>query len=179
MVDPGHGGHSYGTSGGNIPEKRLALTYGLLLRDQLEALGATVVMTRTADSDLSLLERTQITRPTGADLFLSIHMDGSTSASVGGCSVHYFTDYSRGIAESMYKEMTAVYAAYGSKHNRHYRWNPFEVTRISEMPALLLECGFMTNAEDLELLVTPDFQDALMASVAKAVVAYAQSLPKM
>ncbi len=179
VVDPGHGGHSYGTSGGNVPEKRLALTYGLLLRDQLEALGATVIMTRTDDSDLSLLERTQITRPTGADLFLSIHMDGSTSASVGGCSVHYFTDYSRGIAESMYKEMTAVYAAYGSDHDRHYRWNPFEVTRISEMPALLLECGFMTNAEDLELLVTADFQDALMASVVKSVVAYAQSLPKM
>lgn len=179
VLDPGHGGHSYGTSGGNIPEKRLALTYGLLLRDQLEALGATVVMTRTADSDLSLLERTQITRPTGADLFLSIHMDGSTSASVGGCSVHYFTDYSRGIAESMYKEMTAVYKEYGSDHDRHYRWNPFAVTRISEMPALLLECGFMTNAEDLELLVTADFQDALMASVVKSIVTYAQSLPKM
>lgn len=179
VVDPGHGGHSYGTSGGNVPEKRLALTYGLLLRDQLEALGATVIMTRTDDSDLSLLERTQITRPTGADLFLSIHMDGSTSASVGGCSVHYFTDYSRGIAESMYKEMTAVYAQYGSDHDRHYRWNPFFVTRISEMPALLLECGFMTNAEDLELLVTADFQDALMASVVKSVVAYAKSLPKI
>lgn len=179
VVDPGHGGHSYGTSGGNIPEKRIALTYATLLRNQLEALGATVVMTRTDDSDLSLHERTVITRASGADLFLSIHMDGSTSASVGGCSVHYFTDYSRGIAESMYKEMTAVYAAYGSSHRRHFRWNPFEVTRVSEMPALLLECGFMTNAEDLELLVTADFQDALMASVVKAVVAYAQSLPKM
>ncbi len=179
VVDPGHGGHSYGTSGGNIPEKRLALTYGGLLRDQLEALGATVVMTRTDDSDLSLLERTQITRPTGADLFLSIHMDGSTSASVGGCSVHYFTDYSRGLAESMQEAMMDVYADYGSDHRRRYRWNPFFVTRISEMPALLLECGFMTNAEDLELLVTADFQDALMASVVKAVVDYAKSLPKI
>ncbi|MBE6758331.1 MAG: hypothetical protein E7552_07305 [Ruminococcaceae bacterium] len=179
VLDPGHGGSSIGTAGGNIPEKNIALTYAALLRNQLEALGATVVMTRTGDSDLSLHDRTVITRASGADLFLSIHMDGSTSASVGGCSVHYFSDYSRGIAESMYNEMTAVYAAYGSNHRRHFRWNPFAVTRISEMPSLLLECGFMTNAQDLELLVSPDFQDALMASVVRSVVAYAQSLPKI
>lgn len=179
VVDPGHGGHSYGTAGGNLPEKRLTLTYGLLLRDQLEALGATVIMTRTDDRDLSLEERAALTRATNADLFLSIHMDGSTSASVGGCSVHYFSDYSRGIAEDMYGEMLAVYKEYGSRHSRHFRWNPFHVCRISEMPALLLECGFMTNAEDLELLVTADFQDALMASVVKSVVDYAQSLPNV
>ncbi len=179
VVDPGHGGHSYGTSGGNLPEKRLALTYGLLLRDQLEALGATVIMTRDDDSDLSLLERTQITRASGADLFISLHMDGSSSATVGGCSVHYFTDYSRGIAKLVYDEMQAVHKRYGSNRKRRFCWDPFYVTRISEMPSLLLECGFMTNADDLELLVTPDFQDALMAAVVKGVVTYAQKLPNI
>jgi N-acetylmuramoyl-L-alanine amidase len=162
-----------------VPEKRLALTYGLLLRDQLESLGATVIMTRDDDSDLSLLERTQITRASGADLFISLHMDGSSSASVGGCSVHYFTDYSRGVAELVYNEMQAVHEEYGNERKRRFRWDPFYVTRISEMPSLLLECGYMTNADDLELLVTPDFQDALMAAVVKGVVAYAQSLPRI
>ncbi len=179
VIDPGHGGHSYGTSGGGVPEKRLALTYGMLLRDQLEALGATVIMTRDDDSTLSLLERTQITRASGADLFISLHMDGSSSASVGGCSVHYFTDYSRGVAQLVYDEMQAVHEQYGNERKRRFRWDPFYVTRISEMPSLLLECGYMTNADDLELLVTPDFQDALMTAVVKGVVAYAQSLPNI
>ncbi|MBO5797432.1 MAG: N-acetylmuramoyl-L-alanine amidase, partial [Clostridia bacterium] len=179
VVDPGHGGHSYGTSGGGVPEKTIALTYANLLRDKLESLGATVIMTRTDDSDLSLLERTVIARATHADLFLSIHMNGSTSASVGGCSIHYFSDYSIGIADSMFDEMLSVYKDYGSDNRRDWRWSPFYVCRISEMPALLLECGYMTNAEDLELLVTPDFQDALTAAMVKSVVAYAQSLPKL
>lgn len=179
VLDPGHGGDSIGTAGGTLAEKTLVLTYSQLLRDKLESLGATVLMTRTDDSSLSLLERTQITRASGADLFISIHMNGSTTASVNGCTVHYFSDYSRGIAATIYEEMQGVYTTYGRPRRGGFPWSPFYVCRVSEMPALLLECGYMTNAGDLELLVTPGFQDALTAAVAHGVLEYAQSLPKL
>lgn len=179
VIDPGHGGNSIGTASGKTPEKAVALTYALKLREKLEALGATVIMTRTDDSALSLLERTQITRASGADLFISVHMNGSTSASAHGCSVHYFSDYSRDLAAGVYERMQETYTAYGADKRGGFPWSPFYVCRVSEMPSLLLECGYMTNAADMERLIRPDFQDALMASVAKAVVEYAQTLPKL
>lgn len=177
VIDPGHGGDSVGTAGGKLAEKTLTLTYALLLRDKLEAMGATVVMTRTTDASLSLEERTRITRSSGADLFISVHMNGSTSAAARGCTVHYFSDYSRGIAERVYEQMQGAYTSFGCARRGGWPWSPFYVCRISEMPALLLECGYMTNAADLELLVTPSFQDALTAAVARGVLEYAQSLP--
>ena len=73
VLDPGHGGHSYGTSGGNVPEKRLALTYGLLLRDQLEALGATVIMTRTDDSGSTIYDRYELGQRLRPDLYIAVH----------------------------------------------------------------------------------------------------------
>lgn len=179
VIDPGHGGNSVGTAGGRLAEKTLTLSYGLLLRDKLEAMGATVVMTRTDDSSLSLLERTQIARPSDADLFISVHMNGSTSASVRGCTVHYFSDYSRGLAERVYEKMQGAYTSFGCARRGGWPWSPFYVCRVSEMPALLLECGYMTNADDLELLGSAAFQDALMTGVARAVLEYAQSLPTL
>ncbi len=179
VLDPGHGGNSVGTAGGTLAEKTLVLTYSLLLREKLEALGATVQMTRTTDASLSLLERTQITRPSGADLFISIHMNGSTSAAAHGCSIHYFSDYSIGIANTMCANMKAVYDAFDSPNSGKVVWSPFYVCRVSEMPALLLECGYMTNATDLERLITPDFQDALTSAMAETIVTYAKSLPTL
>ena len=179
VIDPGHGGDSVGTAGGKLAEKTLTLTYSLLLRGKLEAMGATVVMTRTSDASLSLEERTRIARPSGADLFISVHMNGSTSAAARGCTVHYFSDYSRGVAERVYEQMQGAYTAAGCARRGGWPWSPFYVCRISEMPALLLECGYMTNAADLELLVTPSFQDALTSAMARGVLEYAQSLPKI
>ena len=179
VIDPGHGGNSIGTAGGKLAEKTLTLTYSQLLRDKLEAMGATVVMTRSTDTALSLEERTRIARPSNADLFISVHMNGSTSAAARGCTVHYFSDYSRGVAERVYEQMQGAYTAAGCARRGGWPWSPFYVCRISEMPALLLECGYMTNAADLELLVTPSFQDALTAAVARGVLEYAQSLPKI
>lgn len=179
VLDPGHGGDSVGTSGGKVSEKTLVLTYSLLMRDKLESLGAKVIMTRTDDTDPTMLERSQITRASGADLFISVHMNGFSSSSVRGCTVHYFSDYSREVAKGMYEQIQGVYTSFGCERRGGFPWSPFFVCRVSEMPALLVECGYMTNAADLELLVTPAFQDAFATAVTKAVLEYAQSLPKL
>lgn len=179
VLDPGHGGNSVGTAGGNVAEKTLALRYGQLLCEKLEALGAEVVMTRTGDTSLGLLERTQITRAADADLFISLHMDGFQNTAASGCSVHYFNEYSRAASEMVYNRIQQVYKAAGGTANRGWKWDPFYVTRVHDLPSMLIECGFMTNAGDLERLVSADFQERFTSALADGVVNYAKSLPKL
>lgn len=177
VIDPGHGGNSIGTAGGNIAEKTMTLLYSQQLRDKLVQMGAKVVMTRETDVNPSLLQRVQIARAANADLFVSIHMNGATSASAKGHSLHYFYEYSQPLAKVFYEKMNEVYASYKSPSTRGYKWDPFYVTRNHNLPSILVECGFMTNAEDLERIISPAFQDKLTTAMAQAVLEYCRSLP--
>ena len=86
MIDPGHGGHDPGTIGrGGLQEKDLVLDVGRRLEALVRSeLAAEVVMTRDSDVFIPLEERTAIANSKGADLFLSIHANGSHSAGARG-----------------------------------------------------------------------------------------------
>ena len=178
VVDAGHGGEWSGTYGAieGLYEKTLTLKYALELQKQLTALGATVVMSRTTDVKVEMHDVTALTRRSKADLFISIHMDGVSSPSANGPSAHYFTEYSYAFAKAIADRMYSTYSSYKTTTKRGARWDPFYVTRISDCPAVLLECGFMTNIDDLELLISDSFRKKLCASIADGVVAYAKSI---
>lgn len=118
VIDPGHGGSHVGTAAGNVTEKSMTLKYALALRDKLESLGATVTLTRTGDSHLAsddhddLVARADMARNNGTDLFISLHMDGSTSSTANGSSVHYFNEYSYEASVKVAAQMQAVYDSY-------------------------------------------------------------------
>ncbi|MCL2488653.1 MAG: N-acetylmuramoyl-L-alanine amidase, partial [Oscillospiraceae bacterium] len=179
MLDPGHGGKSIGTAGGNIAEKTLVLKYALQLRDKLTALGATVGMTRTTDVYLELAERVDKTREFNADLFVSVHMNGLSNANACGPSLHYFNEYSMLLAKNIFSQVKGVYDSYKASSPYGYRWDPFYVTRVQDIPSVLIECGFMTNANDLERLISDSFMNKLTTAVASGLTAYCQSLPKV
>ena len=178
VVDAGHGGEWSGTYGAieGLYEKTLTLQYALELQKQLEALGANVVMSRTTDVKVEMHDVTALTRRVQADLFISIHMDGVSSPSANGPSAHYFTEYSYAFAKAIADKMYGTYASYKTTTKRGARWDPFYVTRISDCPAVLLECGFMTNIDDLELLINDSFRKKLCAAIADGTVAYAKSI---
>ena len=178
VVDAGHGGEWSGTYGAipGLYEKTLTLRYALELQKQLKALGANVVMTRTTDVKVEMHDVTALTRRSRADLFISVHMDGVSSSSANGPSVHYFTEYSYSFAKAVADRMYSTYAAHKTTTKRGAIWDPFYVTRISDCPAILLECGFMTNPADLDLLIDDNFKKELCASVADGVIAYSKSI---
>ena len=93
VLDPGHGGSDYGTSGsGGLHEKDLVLDVAKKLGDLItERLGAEVVFTRTDDTFIPLQERTAIANRAEADLFLSIHANSSPSRSVAGPETFYLS----------------------------------------------------------------------------------------
>ena len=184
VIDPGHGGSHVGTAAGNVTEKSMTLKYALALRDKLESLGATVTLTRTGDSHLAsddhddLVARADMARNNGTDLFISLHMDGSTSSTANGSSVHYFNEYSYEASVKVAAQMQAVYDSYNpGGQKRGARWDPFLVTRIHDCPAMLVECGFLTTPSNLELLINDSFMNDLAAAIASGIQDYFQSQP--
>ena len=183
VLDAGHGGSSIGTYGTikGYYEKTATLDYTLILQKKLEALGATIVMTRTTDvlpDNPTMSDRTTLARNNNTDLLLSIHMNGSQASSASGCTLHYFNEYSYTVAKRLTDTMRAVEKAHGvGNRNEVTVWSPFFMARLHDCPAVLVECGFMTNAHNMQKLVDTAYKDQLTDAIVKAVVDYFTALP--
>lgn len=190
VVDPGHGGNSSGTYGTikGLYEKTLTLTYANILKNKLQALGATVVMTRTTDvnpDNPDMSSRTAYARNNGTDLLLSVHMNGYSKQSAAGCSLHYFNEYSYAVTRSMTDAMRQVEGAYTKnykeeefkKRSEPCAWSPLFLCRVHDCPAVLIEYGFMTNPINMDLLINTTYQDKIVQATVDGVLKYFQSLP--
>lgn len=92
VVDPGHGGGDTGAIGpGGIMEKDVALILAKKLKTALEARGIRVILTRDADTSISLVQRTAVANVNHADVFLSIHLNASPAASARGAETYYMS----------------------------------------------------------------------------------------
>ncbi len=201
MIDPGHQAKgdsglepvgpgssekkakvSSGTAGvvTGIPESELVLAVGLKLRDALKAAGIKVVMTRTTqDVRISNIERAQIANEAGADLFVRVHADGSDNSSVHGIHVLYpasiegWTDdiaaASKKAAQLAQRELIA---ATGAKDRGIDARSDMTGFNWSDVPAIIPEIGFMTNAAEDKLLATAAYQDKIVKGLARAILSY-------
>lgn len=185
VLDPGHGG-GYGRDeySPGVQEHLQCMQFSLLLKEKLEKLGATVVLTRE-NNDISpdLYDRTVFARNTDTDMFISIHMN-AYDGTVRGNSVHYFNSYSFDLAVSLAKYASKTYKEYtgsdqytrasGTKasFNRGAKWDPFVVTRLHDCPSVLIECGFLDNKDDRELLINPEFQSDYCDNLVEGILEY-------
>lgn len=172
VLDPGHGGSANGAEYGGVKEKDLNLSIARQAAGLLEEAGVTVLLTRTEDRDMGLYERTDLANGQQADLFVSVHCNASLehSDAVGV----YTCAHSQGtggwlLAESLYEAMQAETGAPG--FGMEPRPN-LAVLRTSRMPAALVECGFMSTAEELALLVQPAYQAKLARGIAEGILDY-------
>lgn len=172
VLDPGHGGGANGAEYGGVKEKDLNLAIALQTARLLENAGVTVLLTRTDDRDVDLYERTDLANGQAADLFVSIHcnasLDHDDAVGIYTCA---YSEESEGwrLAETLYRTVQAAAGAPG--FDMEPRPN-LAVLRTSKMPAALVECGFMSTAEELALLVQPAYQAKLAGGIAGGVLAY-------
>jgi N-acetylmuramoyl-L-alanine amidase len=201
VIDPGHQAHgdsslepvgpgssdkkakvSDGTSGvaTGTPESVLVLAVSLKLRDALEARGIKVVMTRTTqDVNLSNIQRAEIANRAGADLFVRVHADGATTAATAGIHVLYpvsikgWTDdiavASKKAASLAQRELIAATGANDRGIDARGDMSGFN---WSDVPAIIPEIGFMTNAAEDRLLATAAYQDKIVAGLTRAIVSF-------
>ncbi len=148
-IDPGHGGNQPGAgSGTGVFESDITYKIALKLKDYLEKEGATVIFSRDNGESVPEIEERRINAmKNDADLFVSIHLDSTTSKSVSGSSVYYYKNYSAPLAKAISEKLPETLKkdiGYPMK-NRDFHFYPFRVARIENCPAVLVECGFISN----------------------------------
>lgn len=201
-IDPGHQAHADSTpepigpkskktkqrvTGGatgvttKIPEYELTLQIATNLKGQLEARGVEVVMTRTtSDVNISNSQRAKIANEAKADLFVRIHCDGSPDSAAAGVSTLYPANNrwtkpiavrSRRAAELV---QSSVVRSTGAVDRGVIQRTNLSGFNWSKVPAVLVECGFLSNPVEDRLLASPHYQDKLAEGIADGVIAYFQ-----
>jgi len=185
IIDPGHGGFDPGKKGINGEnEKDINLKIALKLRDYLEESGALVIMTRTTDDDADgmdgvkhkrkdMAERKKIAE--GGELLISIHQNSFTQPSVKGAQTFYNKKSEQGklLADLIQKSIKE----YADKENRRETKsnNDYYVLKATNIPAVIVECGFLTNKEEEQKLNTDEYQNTMAWSVYLGIVRYFES----
>ncbi|WP_448527411.1 N-acetylmuramoyl-L-alanine amidase [Parathermosynechococcus lividus] len=171
LLDPGHGGpDDLGARGPDgTPEKVVTLAVAQKLAPELEALGATVVLTRTEDMDLDLPDRILAIEAAQPTLALSLHYnalpDAGDARNTQGMGAFWYHPQSHDLAVFL--------AEYLSRNlgRQQYGvfWNNLALTRPTVAPAVLLELGFMIHPEEFEWIVNPQAQQQLARTLAQGV----------
>jgi len=178
VLDAGHGGWDPGMVSNKVEEKHINLSIVQKLQAFLEQGGATVFITRLDDSDLAknksgdMNVRRLIANTSHADIFVSIHQNSYASSSVKGAQVFYFneSDNSQKLAtlvQGRIKEFVDPSNKFKAKANNNYY-----VLKQTEMPAVLVECGFLTNYNERQKLTSQEYQEKMAWGIYLGIVDY-------
>lgn len=172
-------GGTRGTTTG-IYEYELNLDVSLLLRDELEARGYTVLMTRTThDVDISNSERAAIANDARADAFVRIHANGSDSAATNGALTICQTrdnPFNGDLYETSYRLSAVVLDALveATGCNKEHVWETDTMSGINwcTVPTTIVEMGYMTNPDEDRLLATDEYRAKIVQGVANGLDAF-------
>lgn len=151
-IDPGHGGNDGGCADGSRLEKKDNLDMALSLQAALERRGVAVVMTRTEDDYVALQERSQIANDSGANYFISLHRNQCPGAE--GVETWMSGNGKTTETESLAEAVQGALVKVGVNRDRGVRVGSqgggveYYVLRTTEMPAVLVELGFLDNSDD-------------------------------
>ncbi|UCG32679.1 MAG: N-acetylmuramoyl-L-alanine amidase [Phycisphaerales bacterium] len=168
VVDAGHGGHDPGALGvGPVPEETVNLGVALKLIPFLEQRGAQVIATRTGDRFVALDGRARMAEEARADLFVSIHADACPRSSVSGATIYV----ARGAGGASRRAAGSIAAALESSGIacRGVRKAGFRVLVGHSRPAVLIECGYLTNYHEARALGTSAYQARLAEAIAEGI----------
>ncbi|HDO9029009.1 TPA: N-acetylmuramoyl-L-alanine amidase, partial [Clostridioides difficile] len=162
MIDPGHGGSAPGNSSGGMIEKDYNLNTSLATTEYLRSKGFNVIMTRDTDKTLSLGNRTALSNSLKPDLFTSIHYNGSTNKQGHGVEVFYkLKDKNGGTTKTVATNILNRILEKFKLTNRGIKTRVLPsdstkdylyVLRSNDMPAVLVECAFLDNENDMSLI---------------------------
>lgn len=172
IIDPGHGGWDPGKAGLNgEDEKEINLKIAERIRDYLEQGGAFVYLTRQDDSALGktknedMKKRIAYSRDENADLFISIHQNAFPSASAKGAQVFYYEKSNDGkaVAECIQNRLVAFADESNTRVAKEN--NNYYVLKNTDVPAVIIECGFLSNPDEEKRLNSEEYRDRLAWAV--------------
>lgn len=166
VIDAGHGGKDSGARGRlrGQPEKTVALDIAQRLREELRS-SFKVTMTRTTDTFVPLDDRVRIANRSGDAVLISIHLNDGYRR-LAGPETYWWRVDSYSLAKRVHVAMRSV--ATGS-NNRGMVRRRLRLTRNPEIPCILVECGYLSNATDSAYLATGSYRQRLAQTIASAI----------
>jgi len=183
VIDPGHGGNQTGARArhGNrwVEEKEIVLAIAKHVADRLSAEGATVIMTRGKDEAIGLYARTELANNANAHFFLSIHCDSNPRPnSASGTTIFFHKDDadSRALGQAILNEMVKVTGlpSRGVRSDSTLYQSGLAVLRTSQMPAVLIEVGFINHDTDRAKLIDPKFQERVAEAIVRGLKSHVE-----
>ncbi|ADH61575.1 N-acetylmuramoyl-L-alanine amidase CwlD [Thermoanaerobacter mathranii subsp. mathranii str. A3] len=183
VIDAGHGGHDPGKPGEyGKDEDELNLEIAQKLRELIEESGGIVVMTREddtlLDSSLSkdLKNRVVKANEVAADVLISIHLNSFSQSKYKGAQVFYQNNSEKGklLAELIQQELRNTLDPNNDRMAKSS--NSYYLLRNAKMPAVIVECGFMTNPEEEKLLNDENYQHKIAWAIYKGLIHYFQKV---
>lgn len=174
VIDPGHGGKDFGSEAARVvTEKELNLKTAKIVVAYLRQMGFQVVMTRDEDRFVPLAMRTRLANNQRADLFLSIHYNSAPSPAAEGIEIFYYrSDMQRprmhASKQLAQKVLQTLKAETGAK-SRGVKEGNLAVIRETTMPAILIECGFLTNPKECERIKQASYMKKVARGIAMGV----------
>ncbi len=178
VIDSGHGGKDPGKVGINgVDEKDVNLKIALKLKKILEEQGMTVIMTREDENSLAdsksedMQKRVAMINEGKPALAVSIHQNSYPSEEVHGAQVFYYTNSTDG--ERAARIMQEALLDVDSDNKRKEKANDtYYMLKRTEVPVIIVECGFLSNRSEAELLATEEYQERLAQAIAKGIIEY-------
>ena len=166
VIDAGHGGYDRGgIPGQRVSEKEVALDVAQRLKKTLAASGYRVVMTRDSDVFVPLGTRVAIANSYSNAIFVSVHFNSAKRSGAGGIETYFYSRESLPLASAIH-----YYVAGGApSSNRNVRRRGYFVLRKTTVPAVLVECGFLTNPTEAALAQTASYRQKLAEEIAAGV----------
>ena len=166
VIDAGHGGHDRGgIPGQRIAEKDMNLDVAQRLRNVLAANGYRVVMTRDSDVFVPLPTRVAIANSYRNAIFVCVHFNSTQRRGAAGIETYFYSRDSLPLASAVH-----YYVAGGApSSNRGVRRRGYYVLRKTNVPAVLVECGFLTNPTEASYAQTASYRQKLADEIAAGV----------
>ncbi len=170
-IDAGHGGFDPGVVVGDSYEKDYNLEIALKLQEYFEQSGAYVILSRSTDESTSntksgdMYVRKVLANEHNADILISIHQNSFQNSSVKGAQVFYYknSEKSETLAKNIQEEINSF--AYTSNKKEAKANDTYYLLEHTTIPAVIVECGFLTNKDDKYRLSTEEYKDKIAWSI--------------
>ncbi len=176
MLDAGHGGFDLGAKCQSCEEKDLCLQTTLMVRDELRRMGYRVSLTRNSDQFIPLKQRAAIANESKCQLFVSIHYNSAKNVRAEGIEIYYYPekykpwrkDKSKNVSQLVLKHLIEATSA----KSRGVKEGNFCVIRETNMPSILIECGFITHNAERNRIQNHEYMQTLSNSIALGIDNY-------
>lgn len=171
VIDAGHGDQDVGGNFQQVYEKHLALDTAMRVQHYLKRKGISTVMTRKSDRFISLPKRSSIGNKYRNSIFVSIHYNWAWNKSANGLETFYNNSRSKVLAKYIQSSMLREARA----SSRGVKYGSYAVLRKAKNPAVLVECGFISNRSERNRMMKGSWRQDIAEGIAKGILKYRKS----